>query len=73
MEYERLMKEKQAMPIKPVKDNSDLSDITAYEDQLNIRHVHLEEYENRLKRFVCKIQDNDRKSLPNEVCTIKKQ
>ena len=37
------------MPIKPVKDESDLASITKYEDGLNLRNVHLEEFENRLK------------------------
>ena len=72
-EHERLMKEKASMPVKLVKDTSDLAQFTAFEEQLNIRNVHLEEFENRLKQFVYKVQDNERKSLPQEVCTIKKQ
>ena len=54
-EYERQMKEKSAMPTKPVKDTSDLAQFTTYEEQLNLRHVHLEEFENRLKQFVYKV------------------
>ena len=62
------------MPVKPVKDSSDLKEFSAYEESLNIRKVHLEEYENRLKRFVFKTGSKDeRKSLPDEVCTIKKK
>ena len=72
-EYERRMQEKSAMQVKPVQDTSDLAQFTEYEEQLNIKQVHLEEYENRLKQFVYKVQDDDRKSLPNEVCTIKMQ
>lgn len=72
-EYERRMQEKSAMPVKPVKDTSDLAQFTEYEEQLNIKQVHLEEYENRLKQFVYKVNDDDRKSLPQEVCTIKMQ
>ena len=72
-EYEKLKKEKQAMEVKPIKDTSDLAIFTAYEEQLNLRHVHLEEFENRLKQFVYKVNETERKSLPNEVCTIKKQ
>ena len=48
-EYERKMKEKSAMPVKIVKDSSDLAQFTRYEEQLNLRNVHLEEFENRLK------------------------
>ena len=48
-EYERQLKEKAAMPAKSVKDTSDLAQFTAYEEQLNLRNVHLEDYENRLK------------------------
>jgi len=72
-EYERSMKDKQQMPTKPVKDSSDLSQFTEYEDQLNIKQVHLEDFENRLKQFVYKVQSNERKSLPQDVCTIKMQ
>ena len=35
--------------------------------------MHLEEYENRLKQFVYKVSADERKSLPDEICTIKKK
>ena len=61
------------MQVKPVNDNSDMAMFTHFEEQLLLRNVHLEEYENRLKQFVYKVASNERKSLPVEVCTIKKK
>jgi hypothetical protein len=59
--------------ITAVKDKSETAQFTAYEEQLNLRNVHLEEFENRLKQFVSKVARSERKSLPDEVCTIKKK
>jgi len=61
------------MPVKVIKDKSDCAQFTAYEEQLHIRNVHLEEYEDRLKRFVFKVKVDERKSLSNEITTIKKK
>ena len=71
--YEQRMKAMQDMAPDKVSDTSDMSDFTEYETQLNIRNVHLEEFEDRLKRFVFKTQANERKSLSHEVTTIKKK
>ena len=62
----------QNFPVKKVKDKSDLADFTLFEEQLNIRNVHLEDFENRLKQFVFKGgSEIDRKSEPEQICTIK--
>ena len=39
----------QEMTVKPVDDNSEMGVFTQFEEQLFLRNVHLEEYENRLK------------------------
>ena len=72
-EYEKRLKAMHDMKPAKVTDTSDMAEFTTYESQLNIRNVHLEEYEDRLKRFVFKTQANERKSLPSEVTTIKKK
>ena len=61
------------MPVKSIKDMSDTAEFTLYEEQLHIRNVHLEEYEDRLKRFVYKVKSDERKSLSSEITTIKKK
>lgn len=60
----------QEMKVPKVTDQSEFADFTVYEEQLNLRNVHLEEYEDRLKRFVFKMQ-GERKSLADEIHTIK--
>lgn len=55
--YEKRMKEMSTFPVKKVKDKSSLGAFTIYEEQLNIRNVHLEDFENRLKQFVYKNTD----------------
>ena len=72
-EYEKRLREMEEMPVERVNDQSDCAQFTAYEEQLHIRNVHLEEYEDRLKRFVFKVKSDERKSLSNEITTIKKK
>ena len=59
--------------VENVDDQSDCSIFTDYEAQLRIRNVHLDEFEDRLKRFVYKVKSDERKSLSNEITTIKKK
>ena len=47
--YEKRIIQMRDMQVVPVQDSSDLSMFTRFEEDLNIRNVHLEEYENRLK------------------------
>ena len=46
---------------------------TQFEEQLNIRNVHLIEFEDRLKRFVFKHKQGGEKATADEVTTIKKK
>jgi len=46
-----------------VKDQSEMAMFTEYESQLLLRHVHLEEFEDRLKQFVYKTPSNERTKL----------
>ena len=71
-QYEQRLKQMRNLPVKSVRDDSDTACITAYEEQLNLRNVHLEEFEDRLKRFVFK-NPIGRSSTPNEESTIKKK
>ena len=54
-------------------DQSDTAVFTAYEEQLNLRNVHLEEFEDRLKRFVFKVKADETKALSSDITTIKKK
>ena len=40
---------------------------------MHLRNVHLEEFEDRLKRFVFKVKTDGQKSLSSEITTIKKK
>ncbi len=72
-DFEKRMLQMHMMKPVSVDDQSETACFTAYEEQLNIRNVHLEEYENRLKQFVFKAQKTERTSVPEEICTIKKK
>ena len=69
--YEKHMHELQSFKVEVVEDTSELGIFTEYESHLLLRNVHLDEYESRLKQFVYKVAQDQRKSLPQEVCTIK--
>ena len=71
--YEKRMAVLASLPVKPVDDQSDLNMFTHYEEQLNIRNVHLIEFEDRLKRFVFKVKDSGDKANTSEVTTIRKR
>ena len=73
LEYEKRIKVMNEMKIEKVKDDSDCAQFTDYEANLHIRNVHLEEFEDRLKRFVYKVKSDERKSLSSEITTIKKK
>ena len=69
--YQIRLRQMQELKVAKVEDCSDLAVFTRYEEQLYIRNVHLVEYESRLKQFVYKVSPDERKSLPDETCTIK--
>ena len=48
-----------------------MAEFSIYEEQLNLRNVHLEEYENRLKQFVFKVKPTERISQPSDESLIK--
>ena len=61
----------QKLPVKPINDQSEMAEFSIYEEQLNLRNVHLEEYENRLKQFVFKVKPTERISQPSDESLIK--
>ena len=73
-EQEKRMRDKNNCKPEAVDDQSETACFTTYEEQLNIRNVHLEDFENRLKQFVYKTpKGNERKSMSTEFATIKKK
>ena len=52
--HEKRRQEMAALKVPQVDDQSEMAMFTAYEEQLNIRNVHLEDFESRLKQFVYK-------------------
>ena len=71
--YEQRMQKMRDLKVEKVNDQTETAQFTQYEQQLNLRHVHLVEFEDRLKQFVFKVKTDERKSLPSEDTKIKKK